>query len=68
MAEIESKLLSDFYKRPIKMRAGVVLPKSFASNPKKRYPVVYEIPGFGGNHFMAFGMTNRTDVAGVEML
>src|SRR5262249_5179127 len=63
-----SKLLSDFHKRPVKMRAGVVLPKSFATVPKKQYPVVYEIPGFSGTHFMAHGMTNRTDVAGVEML
>src|SRR5205085_1134363 len=34
----------------------------------KRYPVVYEIPGFGGNHFGALGKVSATDVAGVEML
>ncbi|HKI30262.1 MAG TPA: alpha/beta hydrolase-fold protein, partial [Gemmataceae bacterium] len=68
LAEIDSKLLSDFHKRPVKMRAGVVLPKSFAAEPKKRYPVVYEIPGFGGTHFMAHNLVTRSDVAGVEML
>ncbi len=68
LAEIESKLLSKFHGRPVKMRAGVVLPKSFAEHPEKKYPVVYEIPGFGGNHFFAASMTNRTDVDGVEVL
>jgi hypothetical protein len=68
LAEIDSKLLSDFHGRPVKMRAGVVLPKSFAADPKKRYPVVYEIPGFGGTHSAALRMINRTDVAGVEMI
>jgi hypothetical protein len=68
LAEIESKLLSDFYKRPVKLRAAVVLPKSFATAPRKRYPVVYEIPGFGGTHDMAHRRLDFTDVAGVEML
>jgi len=69
--EIESKLLSDFHKKPIKLRAGVVLPKSFTKDFKKderKYPVVYEIPGFGGNHFMALNLESRTDVAGTDML
>ncbi len=53
VVEVESKLLSDFHKRPIKLRAGVALPKSFAENPQKKYPVLYEIPGFSGNHYGA---------------
>jgi hypothetical protein len=67
--EIESKLLSKFHGKPIKLRAGVVLPKSFAKGDL-RYPVIYEIPGFGGNHFGAFGAEarNATDVAATEML
>jgi pimeloyl-ACP methyl ester carboxylesterase len=66
--EIDSKLLSDFHKRPVKMRAGVVLPKSFAAEPKKRYPVVFEIPGFGGTHSTAARRLNSTDLAGTEVL
>ncbi|MBI1832608.1 MAG: enterochelin esterase [Planctomycetes bacterium] len=66
--EIESKLLSDFHKKPIKLRAAVVLPKSHADDPTKKYPAIYEIPGFGGDHFFALGAESRTDVAGVEML
>ncbi len=66
--EIDSKLLSAFHKKPIKLRAGVVLPKSFDKDAGKKYPVIYEIPGFGGNHFSALKSEDRTDVAGVAML
>ena len=68
LVDIESKLLSEFHGKPMRLRAGVALPKSFDENPDKKYPVVYEIPGFGGDHFMAQFMTGRTDVAGVEMI
>ncbi len=68
--EIQSKLLSAFHKKPIMLRAGVVVPKSFMEMPAKKYPSIYEIPGFGGNHFGAFNaeLRNATEVAGVEML
>ncbi len=66
--EIDSKLLGTFHKKPMKLRAGVVLPKSFATDTKKKYPTIYEIPGFSGNHFAALNGEARTDVAGVEML
>lgn len=68
LVEIESKLLTAFHGRPTKARAGIVLPKSFAAEPTRRYPVVYEVPGFGGTHAMARGRLNATDVAGVEMI
>jgi S-formylglutathione hydrolase FrmB len=70
LVELESKLLTKFHDRPMKMRAGVVLPPSFAKEPDRKYPVVYEIPGFGGNHFAAFGAAGRKawDVAGTEMI
>jgi S-formylglutathione hydrolase FrmB len=66
--EIDSKLLTAFHGRPTKLRAAVALPKSFAANPETRYPVIYEVPGFGGDHRAAFGRVRDTDVAGVEML
>jgi S-formylglutathione hydrolase FrmB len=68
--EIDSKLLSDFHKKPIKMRAGVILPKSFAQSPERKYPVVYEIPGFGGDVHYTFSVAARpsppTDLDGAE--
>jgi len=70
LVDIESKLLSAFHTRSVHLRAAVILPKSYADNLQKHYPVIYEIPGFGGNHFMAKALAERdvTDVAGTEML
>ena len=70
LVEHESKLLTKFHGKPIKLRAGVILPPSFAKDAGKKYPVVYEVPGFGGTHFGALGMVARKpwDVAGTEMI
>jgi hypothetical protein len=70
LVKIQSKYLSDFHGKPVFMQAGVVLPQSFAKIPDKRYPVLFEIPGFGGNHRSAFfaQARNATEVGGVEML
>lgn len=70
IVDIESPLLTKFHGKPIRMRAGVILPPSFDKEPEKKYPVVYEIPGFSGTHSMAFGVAPRKpwDVAGTEMI
>ncbi|MBP3959081.1 hypothetical protein J8F10_27875 [Gemmata sp. G18] len=70
LVEIESKLLSKFHGKPMSLRGGVVLPPSFAKEPNRKYPVVYEVPGFGGNHFGALGAAARKawDVNGTEMI
>jgi hypothetical protein len=52
IVEVPSKLLSDFRGETVTLRAGVVLPAQY--DPNRRYPAVYEVPGFGGNHFRAF--------------
>jgi S-formylglutathione hydrolase FrmB len=68
LVDIESKLLSAFHGRPVRLRAGVVLPKSFVQENERRYPVV--IPGFSGTHLMAHAAAarNATEVDGVEMI
>ncbi len=60
LVDIESKLLTKFHGQPTRMRAGVVLPPSFAKEPDRKYPVVYEITGFGGDHFAALGRRPAT--------
>jgi pimeloyl-ACP methyl ester carboxylesterase len=45
-----SSLLSAFYQRDITDSCAVVLPPSYYNQPQRRYPVVYTIPGFGGDH------------------
>ena len=66
--EIDSKLLTAFHQKPMKLRAGVVVPKSFDRDAEQRYPVIYEIPGFSGTQASALFGESRTDVAGVDML
>jgi pimeloyl-ACP methyl ester carboxylesterase len=69
LVDVESKSLSAFHGRPVRMRAAISLPKSFTKEVNKRYPVIYEIPGFGGDHRASAvfdaGVTGR---AGVEFI
>lgn len=67
---LESKALTAFRGSPVRMRAGVALPESHGREPGRTYPVVYEVPGFGGNHFSAIGRQNQglTKVAGLEVI
>ena len=46
--EVPSKLLSQFRGCAVSLRAGVVLPVNY--NPSQKYPAIYEVPGFGGDH------------------
>jgi len=70
LVDIESKLLTKFHGTPMRMKAGVILPPSFAKNPDRKYPVVYSVPGFGGDHLSVSGLANArlTDVAGTEAI
>jgi hypothetical protein len=44
---VPSKLLSAFHNRPVELTAAVQLPPSYFQSPDRRYPVIFEIPGFG---------------------
>ncbi|MFM1832679.1 MAG: hypothetical protein RLZZ461_995 [Planctomycetota bacterium] len=50
--ELESPLLSKSLGRPVLHRAGVVLPPGYddLDHPRRFWPTIYEIPGFGGDH------------------
>jgi Putative esterase len=51
LLEVRSKLLSEFHGREVTMKAAVILPASYYDKPNRRYPVLFNIPGFGGTHF-----------------
>ncbi|MDE2508486.1 MAG: alpha/beta hydrolase [Planctomycetota bacterium] len=55
VVEFESALLSRFYGRPVQQRAAVLLPKGDLS---KKRPVLYIIPGFGGDARMVAALDN----------
>jgi hypothetical protein len=48
---VRSTLLSDFHGHDEFLHAAVVLPRSYADQPQRRYPTIFTIPGFGGTHF-----------------
>ncbi len=50
LVEFQSKMLTDFWGRPITMRAGVVVPPTYAKDPRRHYAAVYHVHGFGGDH------------------
>lgn len=70
LVDIPSPMLTEFHKKPMRMRAGVVLPASYGKEPDKKYPIVYEITGFGGDHTHAGRVAGRqgTNVAGEEVI
>lgn len=49
--EFESPMLSAFWGRSIKMQASVVLPPGYDKSNTQKYPTVYGIHGYGGNHW-----------------
>lgn len=55
----ESKLLSDFTKRPTFMKAAVILPEAYDKEPNRKFPVYYEVPGFGGTSQFLSGSSSR---------
>jgi S-formylglutathione hydrolase FrmB len=64
LVELESARLSAFFRRPIKHRAAVILPRGIAQEGESATrPVLYIIPGFGGDHteFRRFLDTPRRD-------
>jgi hypothetical protein len=63
LVEVESRILSNFHHRPIKHKAAVILPADMPDGDEK-LPVLYIIPGFGGDHFMAGRFSSpRTEYA-----
>lgn len=57
--DVRSKLLSDFRHADFHMHAGVIWPLNI--QPGRDYPVVYVVPGFGGDHFDAFSRKEALD-------
>jgi enterochelin esterase-like enzyme len=50
LIEFTSPLLSAFWGRPVVMRAGVVLPPDYDKSKVQRFPTVYSVHGYGGDH------------------
>jgi S-formylglutathione hydrolase FrmB len=48
--KIQSKRLSEFYGRPTFLRAGIILPRDYARESARRYPLWVRIAGLNGRY------------------
>ncbi len=51
--DYKSPLLSDFWSKEMRVKAAVLLPSSFYNEPDRKYPVRYNIAGYGGRYTRA---------------
>lgn len=51
LLKVRSPLLSKFHGKETSLEATVLLPQSYYNENQRQYPVIFSIPGFGGNHF-----------------
>jgi len=70
LLDIRSEKLSEFHGRDVELRAAVTLPASYYDQPERRYPVIFNVPGFGGTHFhgIAKQPVPERNAEGVEFL
>jgi hypothetical protein len=48
--KLRSELLSAFHGRPIYLRAGLLLPRGYDTEPERRYPLRVRIGGYGASY------------------
>ena len=53
--KVRSRLLSAFYHRPTFVKGAVMLPDAWIESPKRKFPIFYEVPGFGGDPLQLSG-------------
>ena len=53
--KLQSKLLTKFYGRPTFIKGAVLLPDAYFKDPNAKFPVFYNVPGFGGDYMMVSG-------------
>lgn len=48
--KVSSALLTSFYGTPQTVDAAVILPKEYATEPNRKFPVLFTVSGFGGDY------------------
>ena len=65
--KLQPKLLTAFYHRPTYIKGAVVLPDAYLTNPSRKFPILYEIPGFGGSSDQLSGFDDRAGIQRATM-
>lgn len=50
LMKLQSALLTKWYHRPTFMMAAVVLPDAWLTDGNRKFPIEYDVPGFGGSY------------------
>lgn len=58
--KVPSKLLSDFHKKPMTVNAAVLLPEEYYTQPARKFPVLFNVFGYGGNYHRLSGRTTAS--------
>lgn len=61
--KIQSPLLTKFYGRPIYVRAAVLLPRTYLSDSKAKFPLLVNIGGYGSKYTRAARFANASSPA-----
>lgn len=48
--KVKSKLLSKFHHKTVTVDAAVIVPKEYYTEPRRKFPVLFNIAGFGGDY------------------
>jgi S-formylglutathione hydrolase FrmB len=57
--KFESDTLSSWWKKPVYLKASVLLPHNYYNDPSQRFPVRYNIAGYGGRYTRLENLINR---------
>jgi enterochelin esterase-like enzyme len=60
---LKSELLSKFWDKEMTLKASVLLPSSYFENPNKKFPVRYNVAGYGGRYTRVNRMINNKNFA-----
>lgn len=55
--KVPSALLSKFHNKEISVDAAVILPKEYYTQPNRKFPVSFNISGYGGNYHQLSNVT-----------
>ncbi len=59
--KVPSALLTSFYGMPQTVDAAIILPKEYASEPNRKFPVLLTVSGFGGDYHRYSGRNITSD-------
>ncbi len=52
LLKVRSNLLSDFHGHDVFLQAAVTLPADYEADPQRRFPAIFNVPGFNGTHHL----------------